>query len=94
MRFDDPNLVSCAGLAAVLALAARYGLATLLTERLRIAAKGGAKHTQRALAGRDDDVVVVLHVLGVHGRRDVQDKIAAAQGAPATFNPDRTTKRT
>jgi hypothetical protein len=29
VRFDDPNLVSCAGLAAVMALAARRGLATL-----------------------------------------------------------------
>jgi hypothetical protein len=43
VRFDDPNLVSCGGLAAVLALATRCGLATLLGERLRIAAKGGAK---------------------------------------------------
>jgi Transposase DDE domain group 1 len=50
VRFDDPNLVSCAGLAAVLALAARCGLATLLTERLRIAAKGGAHATGKVLA--------------------------------------------
>ena len=53
VRFDDPNLVSCGGLAAVLALAARCGLATLLTERLRIAAKGGANATAKVLgAGR------------------------------------------
>jgi hypothetical protein len=50
VRFDDPNLVSCAGLAAVLALAARCGLATLLTERLHIAAKGGANATAKILA--------------------------------------------
>jgi hypothetical protein len=50
VRFDDPNLVSCAGLAAVLALAARCGLATLLSERLRIAAKGGAHATGKILA--------------------------------------------
>jgi hypothetical protein len=50
VRFDDPNLVSCAGLAAVLALAARCGLATLLTERVRIAAKGGANATAKVLA--------------------------------------------
>jgi Transposase DDE domain group 1 len=49
-RFDDPNLVSCGGLAAVLALAARCGLATLLTQRLRIAAKGGANATAKVLA--------------------------------------------
>ena len=41
-RFDDPNLVSCAGLVPVMALAQRCGLATLLAERLTIAAKGGA----------------------------------------------------
>ena len=50
VRFDDPNLVSCAGLAPVLALAARCGLATLLTERLRIAARGGANATAKILA--------------------------------------------
>jgi hypothetical protein len=50
VRFDDPNLVSCAGLAAVMALAARCGLASLLTERLVIAAKGGANATAKVLA--------------------------------------------
>lgn len=50
VRFDDPNLVSCAGLAAVLGLATRCGLATLLTERLRVAAKGGANATAKVLA--------------------------------------------
>lgn len=50
VRFDDPNLVSCAGLGAVMALAAQCGLATLLTERLRIAAKGGANATAKVLA--------------------------------------------
>jgi hypothetical protein len=34
--------VSCAGLTAALALAARCGLATLITDRVKIAAKGGA----------------------------------------------------
>src|SRR3954451_3206885 len=32
-RFDDPNLVSCAGLVPVMALAKRCGLAALLVER-------------------------------------------------------------
>jgi DDE family transposase len=50
VRFDDPNLVSCGGLAAVMALATRCGLATLLGERLRIAAKGGANATAKVLA--------------------------------------------
>ena len=50
VRFDDPNLVSCAGLAAVLALAARCDLAGLLTSRLRITARGGANATAKILA--------------------------------------------
>jgi hypothetical protein len=50
VRFDDPNLVSCAGLAPVLALAARCGLEMLLAERLRIAAKGGVNAATKVLA--------------------------------------------
>jgi hypothetical protein len=50
VRFDDPNLVSCAGLAAVLALAARCGLAVLVTERVRIAGKGGANAAAKIVA--------------------------------------------
>jgi Transposase DDE domain group 1 len=50
VRFDDPNLVSCAGLAAVLALAARCGLAGMVTERVRIAAKGGANAAAKIVA--------------------------------------------
>ena len=49
-RFDDPNLVSCAGLVPVMALAQRCGLATLLAERLTIAAKGGADAAAKILA--------------------------------------------
>jgi Transposase DDE domain group 1 len=50
VRFDDPNLVSCAGLAPIMALGARCGLAMLLTERLRVAAQGGANATVKVLA--------------------------------------------
>ncbi len=39
--FDDPNLVSCAGLAPVLELAERAGLQALVTEHVRIARPGG-----------------------------------------------------
>lgn len=39
--FDDPNLVSCAGLAPVLALAERCGLAELVSEHLTLTAKPG-----------------------------------------------------
>jgi hypothetical protein len=49
-RFDDPNLVSCAGLVPVMALAQRCGLATLLAERLTITARGGANAAVKILA--------------------------------------------
>jgi hypothetical protein len=41
-RFDDPNLVSCAGLVPVMALAARCGLTSLLADTLTPAGKGTA----------------------------------------------------
>jgi len=40
-EFDDPNLVSCAGLAPVLELAARAGLQDLVAEHVRIDKPGG-----------------------------------------------------
>jgi len=40
--FDDPNLVSCAGLAPVVALAQRCGLAELVATKLTLSARGGA----------------------------------------------------
>jgi len=40
--FDDPNLVSCAGLAPVLGLADRCGLTGLVAEHLSLTAQGGA----------------------------------------------------
>jgi hypothetical protein len=40
--FDDPNLVSCAGLVPVLALAGRAGLQELVAEHVRIDKTGGA----------------------------------------------------
>jgi hypothetical protein len=49
-RFDDPNLVSCAGLVPVMALAARCGLAGLLVERLTLAGKGTANAAAKVLA--------------------------------------------
>jgi Transposase DDE domain group 1 len=49
-RFDDPNLVSCAGLVPVMALAQRCDLATLLGDRLTMAGKGGANATAKILA--------------------------------------------
>ena len=40
--FDDPNLVSCGGLAPVVALAQRCGLAALVGARLSLPNAGGA----------------------------------------------------
>ena len=40
--FDDPNLVSCAGLAPVVALAQRCGLAELVVDKLTLPSRGGA----------------------------------------------------
>jgi Transposase DDE domain group 1 len=69
-RFDDPNLVSCAGLVPVMALAQRCGLAALLVERLTITAKGGANAAGKVLAvvagmvcgaASIDDLDVVRH---------------------------------
>ena len=48
-RFDDPNLVSCAGLVPVMALADRCGLPILLREQVKIAAKGGANAAVKIL---------------------------------------------
>jgi hypothetical protein len=50
VRFDDPNLVSCAGLVPVMALADRCGLTTLLNRHVKITAKGGANPATKLLA--------------------------------------------
>ncbi len=49
-RFDDPNLVSCAGLAAVLALATRCGLPRLLAQRLTLTGAGAANAAGKVVA--------------------------------------------
>jgi len=68
--FDDPNLVSCAGLAPVLELAERAGLQGLVGEHVRIARPGGgnARLKVRALvagmiAGADsiEDMGLLRH---------------------------------
>jgi hypothetical protein len=50
VRFDDPNLVSCAGLVPVMALAERCGLPTLLAEHVKITTKGGVNAAAKILA--------------------------------------------
>jgi hypothetical protein len=68
--FDDPNLVSCAGLAPVLALAQRCGLSELVAERLTLQAEGGVNAHLKIpalvagmVAGADsiDDMDVLRH---------------------------------
>jgi hypothetical protein len=50
--FDDPNLVSCGGLAPVLALAERCGFAELVVDRLTLPARGGVNAELKASTGR------------------------------------------
>ena len=65
--FDEPNLVSCAGLVPVMALAEQAGLSELLAERLTVASpNAGVKVTALVagmVAGADsiDDMEVLRH---------------------------------
>jgi hypothetical protein len=70
VRFDDPNLVSCAGLAPVLALAERAGLHQLAGERVQIGKPGGVNPGLKVpalvagmVAGADsiDDMALLRH---------------------------------
>jgi hypothetical protein len=68
--FDDPNLVSCAGLAPVVALAGRAGLDRLVTDTLTVPGKSGANADVKVgalvagmVAGADsiDDMDLLRH---------------------------------
>jgi hypothetical protein len=68
--FDDPNLVSCAGLAPVMALAQRAGLHDLVTEHVKATAAGGVNAHLKVpaliggmIAGADsiDDMDLLRH---------------------------------
>src|SRR5665213_2375072 len=68
--FDDPNLVSCAGLAPVLDLAERAGLQRLVAAQLRIAEPGGGNAALKvsafvagmvAVADSIDDMALLRH---------------------------------
>src|SRR5438874_12850188 len=68
--FDDPNLVSCAGLAPVLQLAERAGLQRLTAEHVRIDKPGGVNAHLKVpalvagmVAGADsiDDMTLLRH---------------------------------
>jgi hypothetical protein len=84
--FDDPNLVSCAGLVPVLQLADRAGLPRLVAEQLTLTRPGGANAHVKILAlvagmvvGADsiDDMGLLRH--GALGR------LAAGVRAPSTL---------
>ena len=47
-EFDEPNLVSCAGLAPVLQLAERAGFQQLVGEHVRPTEPGGVNRTRRS----------------------------------------------
>ena len=84
--FDDPNLVSCAGLAPVVALAQRCGLAGLVAGTLTLPAKGGVNAHLKVpaliagmVAGADsiDDMDLLRHG-GMH-------RLFAGVRAPSTL---------
>jgi hypothetical protein len=69
-RFDDPNLVSCAGLAPVLRLAERVGFHEMVAEHVRIGKPGGINPDLKIgclvagmVAGADsiDDMALLRH---------------------------------
>lgn len=68
--FDEPNLVSCAGLAPVMSLATRCGMHDLVAERVRLKTAGGANACLKVsslvagmVAGADsiDDMDLLRH---------------------------------
>jgi hypothetical protein len=70
VAFDDPNLVSCAGLAPVLRLAERAGFHDLVAEHVRILKPGGVNAHLKVpglvagmVAGADsiDDMTLLRH---------------------------------
>jgi len=84
--FDDPNLVSCAGLAPVVALAHRCGLAELVADTLTLSAKGGVNAHLKVpaliagmVAGADsiDDMDLLRH--------GGMDRLVGGVRAPSTL---------
>src|SRR4051794_15238126 len=85
-RFDDPNLVSCAGLVPVMALAARCGLTELLVETLTLAGKGTANAAAKILAlvggmVAGADSITDMDLL----RHGGMDRVFAGVRAPSTL---------
>jgi hypothetical protein len=84
--FDDPNLVPCGGLAPVVALGQRCGLAALVADKLTLSAKGDANAHVKIpaliagmVAGADsiDDMDLLRH--------GGMDRLFTGIHAPSTF---------
>jgi hypothetical protein len=75
--FDDPSLVSCAGLAPVLALAQRCGLAELVGSKLTLTAKGGVNAPGSPLLQSTD---WSLHSAGPKWKRAEQVQLCFRSG--------------
>ena len=86
VRFDDPNLVSCARLVPVMALADRCGLTALLVEHVKIAAKGGVNAAAKILA------LVAGMVCGADSIQDMD--LLRHGGMPRLFDQIRAPSRT
>jgi hypothetical protein len=85
-EFDDPNLVSCAGLATVVQLAEREGLQRLVAQHVRIDKPGGSNAHLKILslvagmiAGSDsiDDMALLRH--------GAMDRLFTGVRAPSTL---------
>lgn len=85
-RFDDPNLVSCAGLVPVMALAERAGLHDLVDAHVRVPGSAGSNPVVKVaalvagmLAGADsiDDLDLLRH--------GAMDRVFTAGRAPSTL---------
>ncbi len=75
--FDDPNLVSCAGLAPTMALAGRCGLADLVAANLTLKAAGGVNAAVKVpalVAG----MVAGADSIDLCRHRDYADKVGLA----------------
>jgi Transposase DDE domain group 1 len=81
--FDEANLVSCAGLAPVLALADRAGLSELLAERLTVASPNAPVKVTALVAGMvaGADSIDDMDLL----RHGAMDRVFAGVRAPSTL---------
>src|SRR3954449_10329118 len=81
--FDEGNLVSCAGLAPVLALAEQAGLSDLLTERLTVPAPNAPAKVRSLLAGMvaGADSIEDMDLL----RQGAMDRLFIGVRAPSTL---------